>query len=163
MINSVNNYLNEFVLYLAKYKTMSIVAYSVVFQIAMMHIISIFIFSGSQEGFKYRSISEHFVAAVIVAPILETYIFQKGIINFALLNFKTTKLVAILLSATGFGLIHTYSISYVVVTFFIGILYGIFYLCFVEKKVDAFWYLTGIHALYNLYAFVLNTFFLNHV
>ncbi|HTE23884.1 lysostaphin resistance A-like protein [Flavitalea sp.] len=128
-----------------------------------MYLISKFVFPDHPGGFQFRSITEHFITAVIVAPIIETYIFQKGIIDFTRLTIKASKLISVLLSATAFAFTHTYSIQYVAVTFILGMLYGIIYLSFIEKKADAFWHLTIIHALYNLFAFVMNNFILSHI
>jgi hypothetical protein len=157
----MNTLFDGFIVILSKYKLFPFIVFSLLIQIVFMYSISIFVFPDSPGGFKFRSLTEHLITAVIVAPILETYIFQRGIINFTLLTIKTSQLIAVLLSATAFGLSHIYSIPYVIVTFFFGILYGTIYLSFLKKKVDAFWYLTIIHASYNLFAFLMNTFILN--
>lgn len=155
----MNQFVDGVIANLSKHQLIPIIVFSLLTQIVFMYSISLFVFPDSPGGFKFNSLTEHFMTSVIVAPILETYIFQRGIINFSLLTLKTTRLPAVLLSATGFALTHTYSIPYVIVTFLIGILYGIIYLSFLAKKVDAFWYLTIIHAAYNLCAFLLNNFF----
>ena len=154
----MNQMFDGFIANVSKHKLISIIVFSLLTQIIFMYLISLFVFPDSPGGFKFNSLTEHFMASVIVAPVMETYIFQRGIINFVLLTIKSNQLVAVLLSATGFGLTHTYSTPYVIVTFFIGILYGIIYLSFRAKKVVAFWYLTIIHASYNLCAFLTNNF-----
>jgi hypothetical protein len=162
MITTMNQLFDGFIANLSKHKLIPIIVFSLLTQIVFMYSISLFVFPDSPGGFQFNSLKEHFMASVIVAPVLETYIFQKGIINFVLFTIKSNRLPAVFLSATGFALTHSYSTPYVIVTFFIGILYGIIYLSFLAKKVDAFWYLTIIHASYNLSAFLMNNFILTN-
>ncbi|MHA4846876.1 CPBP family intramembrane glutamic endopeptidase [Flavitalea antarctica] len=142
---------------LATYRLIIILLFALIFQLAIMFIISVFIVRDHPGGFEYRSVAEHFVTVVIVAPVIETYIFQHGIINLTLRTIRSDRLIAVLLSATGFALTHIYSLPYIVVTFFIGFLYATLYLVFVEKNVEAFWWVTLTHSMYNLCAFVLNS------
>jgi hypothetical protein len=161
MTTSINQRFNIIIGKLASCRLISIISFALLCQIITMYIISTYVFKAHPGGFEYRSIAEHFVISVIAAPIIESYIFQRGIIHLTLRIIKSTRLFAVLLSATGFALTHFYSLPYVIVTFFIGILYATIYLVFLEKNAAAFWWLTMIHASYNLFAFILNSFFSN--
>jgi hypothetical protein len=161
MTTTINQTFNSLITRLATYRLISIISFAMFCQIVTMYFISAFVFRNHPGGFIYKSITEHFITVVIVAPVIESYVFQRGIINLTLQTIKSSKLIAVLLSATGFALTHIYSLPYVIVTFFIGILYATIYLILLEKNAEAFWWVTVIHALYNLYAFIMNSLILN--
>lgn len=154
----VNQHFSVLINKLATCRLIIILLFALIFQLAIMFIISAIIVPDHPGGFKYRSVAEHFVTVVIVAPVIETYIFQHGIIILTLRTIKSKRLIAVLLSATGFALTHIYSLPYIIVTFFIGLLYATLYLVFMEKNAEAFWWVTLSHSMYNLCAFVLNSF-----
>ena len=104
-----------------------------------------------------RSSSEIFTLAVIIAPLIETFIFQYLIIEF-LLRFKKINIITIILvSALAFGLSHNYDFIYVLVICITGFIYASYYLYLKTKGIKfPFLYICSLHALWNFLSFILN-------
>ena len=100
-----------------------------------------------------------FTITVIIAPLIETFIFQYLIIEF-LFRFKKIGVnIIILVSALAFGLAHSYSFFYVLVICISGFIYASYYLYLKIKNVKfPFLYIFFLHALSNLLVFILNYF-----
>jgi uncharacterized protein len=99
----------------------------------------------------------YFVSSVILAPILETFLFQSLPYKF----FKKIKnggneTALLLISASLFGLYHFYSLFYMLYTFLMGLalMYG--YLKRVESDKCAFWLIVISHSIFNLGIFIKN-------
>jgi len=99
-----------------------------------------------------------FFLTVILAPVVETFIFQYGIIELSLwIRSRFTKEIAIILSALVFGMEHGYNTIYMVLAIIMGAALAFYYLLF--KK-----YTTGfavaaimvLHALLNFVNFLIN-------
>ena len=103
------------------------------------------------------SLAEIFTITVIIAPLIETFIFQYLIIEF-LFRFKKIKLnIIILVSALAFGLVHDYNFIYVLVMCITGFIFASYYLYLKIKDVKfPFLYTSSLHALSNFIAFILN-------
>ena len=97
------------------------------------------------------------VDIVIIAPLIETFIFQYLIIEF-LLRFKKIKLnIIILVSALAFGSAHNYNFFYVLVICISGFIYASYYLYLKIKEVKfPFLYISSLHALSNFLVFILD-------
>lgn len=92
-----------------------------------------------------------FLLAVILAPIIETLIFQYAIIE--TVRQKTRPIYACLLSATAFALLHSYSIFYFLYALVSGLLFA--YLYYLEKSEwKSFVIVLSAHCLYNLLTFM---------
>jgi hypothetical protein len=104
------------------------------------------------------SIYYFFFLAVIFAPLFETRIFQKFLIEVSIKILERFKrrsfIIPILISAVGFGMSHYYSILYVINTVSIGIVLAYTYSIVRERKENAYWVVASIHALVNTLAFV---------
>lgn len=89
---------------------------------------------------------------VILAPLIETLIFQKWFYNlFSLIDWLNRyKIFIILISAVAFGLIHFYSLSYIIYNFFIGALLMFIYIIKINRK--PYWTVVILHSLMNLYS-----------
>lgn len=116
---------------------------------------------GKQTGYNY-SIAVDFLLVVLFAPIIETILFQYLIVNqvFISYNGKNKKIIAILVSAFCFGIIHLYSFYYFLVTSIGGLLLA-YYFCIFKQKVNdisAIFYITLIHSLSNFYIFLIKKF-----
>ncbi len=98
---------------------------------------------------KYDSLTEAFFLAVIFGPIIETLLFQSFIIKYSLKFFQNDKLIAILLSATLFGVAHTYSVPYMAKAFISGLLYAFLFFIFLHKERNPVIYITILHATFN--------------
>lgn len=102
-----------------------------------------------------------FVLTVILAPVVETLIFQYGIIELCLkVRSRYAKEMALIVSALVFGIEHGYNTIYMVIATIMGAALAFYYLLF--KK-----YTTGfaaaaimvLHALVNFIGFLLNHLF----
>jgi membrane protease YdiL (CAAX protease family) len=93
-----------------------------------------------------------FIIAVIIAPILETLIFQKGIIILSrkIEYIKNRVWLQIVISALIFGLNHTYSVAYIFVGFLLGLIFAYSYIVSEDKKSNALRNVIIIHSLSNM-------------
>ncbi len=92
-----------------------------------------------------------FLLAVIIAPILETFVYQFLIIRLLkkLNFFKNRMLLQVLISAVFFSTAHTYSIYYVFIAFVVGFSLAYAFVIYEDKKASAFWVTMAIHGLIN--------------
>lgn len=89
---------------------------------------------------------------VIVAPIIETAIFQHAVIR--LLNklhiFSSRKSLLIIISAIPFAIVHRDNIASIINTLLIGIIFSYAYVLKMKHSSEAFWSVTAVHAVRNL-------------
>ncbi|PJA05488.1 MAG: hypothetical protein COX71_06430 [Flavobacteriales bacterium CG_4_10_14_0_2_um_filter_35_18] len=99
-----------------------------------------------------------FFLTVIIAPLLETLIYQLTIIEIVFkIKIKQANLIAILSSSFLFCLSHTYSIYYIFATFGLGAIFTTIYVVAKKREdINPFWFVVFIHFLNNLIAFVFN-------
>lgn len=100
--------------------------------------------------------------AVFFAPIIETFIFQFGVIEIGIKILERIRDLSIhwfvpgIVSALLFGLAHQYNLNYVLVTFLMGLLLaGIYY--YTRQRFGAsmaFVMCSAVHGLNNLVAFI---------
>ncbi len=106
------------------------------------------------SGPSFESKTELFWVVVVVAPLVETFIFQLSI--FYLMSLLTkNKMIALLVSALLFGLSHSYSLLYIFSGLMGGLLLGYAYIIFQVRKKYPFWSVSVIHSLNNLYLFLI--------
>jgi len=101
-----------------------------------------------------------FAMLVIIAPVLETFIFQLAIIEIGL-EFKLRRRLLVLISSILFALSHHYNWVYVGIMFFIGFIFAYSYMI-VRNKYDmtkATLFVISLHAMSNLIAFLNNNVF----
>lgn len=113
-------------------------------------------------GFKPGSLAEAILVAVVMAPIIETAIFQ--VVPFLVLGIFREKLndkfkhVYIILSSLLFAFSHGYSNQYVTLMYVPGIGLAYSYFRAREQNRPAFATATMIHLLYNLVAVLVDHF-----
>jgi len=91
---------------------------------------------------------------IVVAPIVETYLFLE-LPRTALLKVRiTNKFVQLIFSSLTFSVAHFYCWIYVFMTFTGGVIMNIVYNNAMENKCSPFWTVSVFHALYNLYGFL---------
>ena len=99
-----------------------------------------------------------FIMGVLIAPWLETLIFQYGIIELILLilrKFSRKMTVAVVVSAMTFGFAHNYSPLYIAIITCIGFYYAMIYVFFRPYgKKSAFQKLAFVHMLSNFVVFL---------
>jgi len=93
-----------------------------------------------------------FTTAVIIAPLVETLIFQILLIEFLYLT-KIGKRKIVILSAIIFSITHYYSIGYIFYAFSMGVIFSYSYIIR-ENTVNAFLTVYAIHVLRNTVAFI---------
>lgn len=115
-----------------------------------------FLFSDYSNGYPFESPKEEFFITVVIAPLIETILFQYLIIDSILRKRSDAFLLASFCSAICFGLAHHYSAPYMLLTFLGGFLLAILYLTAKLKGKSPFLVICLTHALYNLIGFTLN-------
>ena len=105
------------------------------------------------EGFDgFSSISQEILFGIILAPIVETFIFQFLIIE--TLKNKLAPLYVCFVSALIFGLTHSYNLFYFLFGLFGGLTFA--YLYYLGKsKIRGFLLVLITHALYNSFVFTI--------
>src|SRR5690606_9266417 len=104
----------------------------------------------------FDSMKEELFMILILAPVLETALYQYAVIEVVLsltkLIFKKEViLAAVLIAAIAFGLSHLYNYLYMILTAAAGFTLGLFYTIVRSRKGNAFVYTMILHALYNLF------------
>jgi len=121
-------------------------------------VMSFFLLKDSYPEFESMSKVELLIIGVLVAPIMETAIYQVFIIKVSrhifskFLNSDYT--IPILLSAICFGLSHPYDVYYEIMAFMSGIILAFAYCILLLRKESSFWIVALIHSLVNLTAII---------
>ena len=104
---------------------------------------------------------EELPLAVIIAPIIETLVFQHLIflIFRKWIPIKNKYFWAILISSVLFGLMHKYNVIYIIFAFLQGITLGYCYYFYKRNLVKAFWSTALVHAAHNSIAVLVASFF----
>lgn len=112
---------------------------------------------GSSETLKAASIGTQIIVASIIGPLLETFIFQYGIIEILSSNkiFKEKKIIIAIISSLLFGISHSYSYLYMFYAFIIGLFLAYSYFVYKKKGFSAFWIVFIIHCLRNTISTIL--------
>lgn len=141
-----------------KYATIKLVClgYGVVVSITLFF--SYVLFPGPKQGTEFISIGEAFVASVLIAPIVETYLVQHTFLQYSQ-KWVSRYWPGLVLSSLVFAGLHYYSVPYVIKTLFSGFAYGFFYIQFARIKGYPMWNTALIHAMHNLTGFCLNHLF----
>nr|WP_244525460.1 CPBP family glutamic-type intramembrane protease [Bacillus sp. 166amftsu] len=108
-----------------------------------------------------ESIIEHIFLVLIIAPFLETILFQK--ILFFILQItpyiSERNILIILISSIIFGLNHQFDITYIIAATLMGLVFNYSYFIYQQKNyndsqsMSAFWIVFWIHELHNAIAF----------
>ncbi len=112
-------------------------------------------------SFTTDSIVLDLLIAVIVVPIIETLLFQSLIIEVIckiIMRPRRNICIAVFASSLAFALNHTYSVSYFIFTFGVGIILAVAYYLGRYRKESAVVLVFLIHAMYNLSSSLYNLF-----
>ena len=111
-----------------------------------------------RDGFKDdfgTSLKEKALLIIVFIPILETVFFQYAIIETA--NKKFSPFISCIISAFFFGLLHSYNLFYVIITFIMGFLFATIYnIASINKRGILYTFLT--HMLCNTIVFIVTEF-----
>jgi membrane protease YdiL (CAAX protease family) len=132
-----------------------LILFSLVADLFVGGLFSIVLFPESTEGPKFDSSKADFLLVVILAPIIETLVIQSWLIKKVLKNTNNSKLAAFIVSATVFGLLHNYSVPYILKGTLAGMIYALLYLTTANKKRDPLPYVVLTHSLNNLIGFII--------
>jgi len=130
----------------------------------MLNIVRIILFNIIAKEFNIKSgfveltesLSIKFFIIVLFAPLIETVIFNFSIL-FALSKVFKNKYLIITLSSFLFGLMHYYSLAYVIFAFLGGLIYNsFFYICWQRYNIlKAFIFTLLLHSVHNFTGFIL--------
>ena len=97
------------------------------------------------------------LAGSILAPIIETLIFQCAVIEklSSIRILKEKNIIIVIASAMLFAISHSYSYLYIFYTFIIGLLLAYSYLVYKKKNFSAFWVVFWIHCIRNTISTIL--------
>lgn len=104
-------------------------------------------------SFLTDSVVLDLLIAVIVAPLLETLLFQSLIIEIICKIIKRPRkniCIAVMVSSLAFALNHTYSLSYFIITLGAGMILAVAYYLGRYRKESAIILVALIHSIYNL-------------
>lgn len=152
MILALESKLNGLIRKLSEINTLVLIICGFIVQVIIMAAFRYFWWDVSVSQPVVDSSLQSLLLAVIIGPLLETALFQYGIIV-SLTNTVKSKALAIIISAIAFGLTHLYSEQYIVATFFSGLLFALLFLVFQEKNRRGFLYVLIIHSAFNLFVF----------
>ena len=104
------------------------------------------------ETLMTQPIYEQILLAVIIGPLIETLLSQKLVYKLlSLIKFlKQHKILILILGALFFGILHFYSLSYIVYNVFMGFLFMYAYIVRINK--NPYWTVVALHGLTNLFA-----------
>lgn len=107
------------------------------------------------ESIMQESFLKQLLFVVIIGPLFETLIFKKWLYQLLSLFkiLKRNKIWLILISVFIFGSIHIYSLSYIVFSFFAGIILMAAYV--LRKGKNPYLFVATLHALMNLFVILM--------
>lgn len=113
---------------------------------------------GGPKSIEKDSLFTTIIVTSIVVPILETLIYQYGIIEIlnSIKYFKGKNVIIAIISALLFGISHNYSLLYIFFGFSIGLVLAYSYIVYKQKDFSAFWVVVWIHCIRNFIATLLN-------
>lgn len=113
-------------------------------------------FKFENTAFENFSEIELFFIAVVVAPVIETLIFQYGLYKF--LNYIKIKntIFAVVLMSFAFSQAHSYHWLYMLATFVSGLFLNYFYISILKSRSEfiAVLLTIALHLSYNLFGFL---------
>ena len=154
MIATLHQRLTALILKVSQLSLPVILLLTLVLQTGIMELFAVFWWRKVSEALVNDSLLSEFLSVVIAGPIVETVVFQYAIIDFIINRFRSPAL-AIVVSAFCFCLLHYYSLQYMVATFVSGMLFAFAFLVFRAKNRSAIWWVFVVHALYNLFIFIM--------
>jgi hypothetical protein len=154
MFKNINPKVSQLALKLSGFNTLFLMIGAFLLQTAIMITFALFWWTDVSAEFRFDSLKEQIVLLVILAPILETLIFQYAIIEM-IKSKRGSDGLAVVVSALAFGLTHVYSVQYFTATFFSGLLFALIYLAFQMKNKMPVLFVTILHAAYNLFVVVM--------
>ena len=108
----------------------------------------------SESPFDSNDLRFSFLLIVIIGPLIETFIFQ--FLPYVILkHFRIKNLfLRLVLPALFFGLSHYYSLYYIFIAIFMGLILNYFYLFSIASRHNPIVWVFILHSVYNLIGFL---------
>ena len=130
--------------------------------ILLIMLMPLFIFMPYQGEIRgpsiiYESPVFAIVLSVLIAPIFETFLFQKSILRLTrkIGYMKERIWLQIFISAFVFGLFHWYSLIYILQGVLLGLVFAYSYTVFEHKNSSPIWNVVCIHGIGNLISMII--------
>ena len=159
MKNNPTTVISKFLIRISAWSIGSLIWLCLLTDIVISSLLSFTFSSGAANIYKFDSIYEEFFIVVLMAPIIETILFQHLVLKISMNHISKNKWIAIFVSAFLFGISHNYSIPYICKAFITGILYAGLYFLSVLKKKNPIIVVSITHAAYNFIGVVINHMF----
>jgi uncharacterized protein len=115
------------------------------------YIFFIFMASTNASNFKFENRFHEFITVLILAPLIETYLFQHLVLSRLL---KYNYLLSVVVSSLMFSLVHLYSAKYFIYAFASGLTYSVSYIIAYRSRLNPFLFVWSTHFSYNLFVFL---------
>ena len=148
-LKSIGNGYAQLTKLFANWQVVFLVLLAIVVNLLITAFFSIVLFPGHKSVPATEPSIYFFLAVFIIGPFLETYLVQRGIINYILKKWPTEFLLAAVVSSFVFAAFHYYSLPYIIKTFFSGFIYGTLYISVKQKNENAFLATLIAHAVFN--------------
>lgn len=108
------------------------------------------------ETIMKESFFKKFLSVVIIGPLLETLISQKWLYQLmsSIVWFRKNKILIVIIGGVIFGLLHSYSLSYIVFNCFTGTLFMLTYIIRIGNK--PYFTVAVLHSLINLFGIIID-------
>ena len=132
---------------------------------AIFHLLLPFIYNSNGPDIATNSLIntiKSILTSGIIIPILETLLFQHLvfiILKKFILDEKSFAITYLTISSLLFALSHYYSLFYIILTFFLGIILTYSYYISHYRKESAFWTTAIIHGSYNTLLIIVSSIF----
>jgi len=135
---------------------LSVITYNLAAALLFLVFRKDFFYTINENFFPFDSWNEELLVVTVIAPLLETTIYQYGIMSITLflskLIFKKELIsFAILISGTAYAWSHFDDYVYMIQMMVSGLSYSIFYLILEKRNKNAFIYTLLVHMLCNLF------------
>lgn len=138
----------------SKLKQRYLIGSVIVIDVFVSSVFSFILFPNHENPIIFTSKTEAFFLAVIFAPIVETAIFQKFMIEKLLRGKKERYFLSFFISSICFGISHYYSLAYILKAFISGMLYSTLYITIHNKKGKPFISVCFAHSIFNFIGFL---------
>ena len=119
-------------------------------------LVKYFVFS-NKEALRNYPLADtpilYLIVGLVIAPILETMIFQKAAIALSKFFLKNN-FISVIISSLLFGLMHFYSFSSILMTSLMGFYFGLHYTILYRKKSKPLLTTAILHSCWNLLSIV---------
>lgn len=149
-------YYNRLISYLFSRTTVQLVIYGLSCHILIACLFSYVFFPEDRSGPVINFTAWDFINTALVAPALETLIFQVCVIRLCLFFMKRNRVWPVIISALVFGLAHNYSVPYIAAGTLAGMVFGTIYMVSLRKKKDGFLPVYITHGLFNSIGFFIS-------